>query len=123
MPKRHDLPTQPDGYRAPTAFERRTTDLTHNRRQGWLLRLAERHGLTPAPDTPPDAAALLAVRLLPDLFPDLVTATTYTANTEDADLALDILGPATVKEPLVLGDGAKLIVLRAATTPDGSDGP
>jgi len=82
------LPTPPHGYLAPTVREGRGTDLRHNRRLGWLLRLT-RLGHDPdavAALDPAQRAALVRDQL-PELFPDGTDPQPYVCRLEDLVIA------------------------------------
>jgi hypothetical protein len=85
------LPTPPPGYQAPTAREGRLTDLGHNRRLGWLLRLVDAG--VPLDDiltADIQARVDFVRRLLPDVFPPGVDAAAYVANLNDLEIARGI---------------------------------
>lgn len=63
-------PAPPPGYRAPSAWERRTVKVMDNRRRSWLLELAKRRGKLPTAKTP-NGLVLHVRQHLPDLFGDL----------------------------------------------------
>ncbi|MEO1639246.1 MAG: hypothetical protein AAFU41_08365 [Pseudomonadota bacterium] len=112
------VPAPPANYRPATLIERHRdvseNALAHNHRLGWLLQLVDRHGLIPVPDAPPHLRAALVLQLLPDLFDDLDQAARYTANIDDAELALGLLGSDATPDSLTLDTGELMTVIRAA---------
>lgn len=111
------VPAPPEGYLPTSLIERRMNAseevLLHNRRRGWLLRLAADLDLTLPPHISVDAAAELVVQLLPDLFPDRETAARYAANTDDADVAMTLLSGDPTPTTHELPSGTRIEVLAA----------
>lgn len=112
-----NLPRPPADYRPLGALERRVMSapgaLDHNRRLGWMLALAERHGLVPVQGSIAARADLVRL-LLPDRFGSDVTAELYVANTDDMDLALGLLGNATtrpIRARLPTGRALKVVTM------------
>ncbi len=110
-----NAPRPPSNYRPAGALERRLLStpgaLDHNRRLGWMLALAERHGLIPVQGSIAARADLVRL-LLPDRFGSNVTAEPYVATTDDMELALGLLGNATsqpIRARLPSGRTLKLV--------------
>lgn len=79
----------PSGYRPATAWERRTVDVTDNRRRSWMLELAHAGMLVP-PGASVDDKVALVLEHRPDLFPDADTAAAYVHDEADREIALEI---------------------------------
>ena len=85
------LPKPPADYRPAGPRELRQLDLAHNRRLGWRLALAERHGLADLDPGTLEERAAQAHRLLPDVFDSADQAAGYVESTEDLELAREIV--------------------------------